>query len=137
MKWCNYRVPTNLCAYVRTLIFRLLILVGTAVLSSGILYIVGVAFIATIGPFFDFSIGTGTIWHDMPLWVKIGAIPIGLVGIIAIFTVCVGAIVGIGEGISKAYKLARNRNAAKDPSIFTTYIRDKHSKICRHLEFKD
>ncbi|QHJ75811.1 hypothetical protein vBAbaMPhT2_208 [Acinetobacter phage vB_AbaM_PhT2] len=130
--------PKNLCAYVRTLLIRLIIFGAILAIATIICFAIGISLFIMCNPYTGLDIVAAGAVFENPLWVNIVAVPIGFATFIAIVAASFGAVFGIGYGSGYVYKrIKRANNASGQKSIFTTYISDKHKKICRHLEFKD
>jgi hypothetical protein len=113
-------VPDNLCSYVRSLVFRL---IG-----------ISLAVACVLSSFCLLFIPRGV---DLTILQTI-VVLFGIVGVI--FEGIILFLVLIAVSIQTWHKHIQPRIPAKQnkqSGPFVQYIKDKHSKICRSLEFKD
>jgi hypothetical protein len=117
----DWEIPDNLCSYVRSLFFRL---IGIVFIAACVVSSVAVWFLPEVNETSSFLV---RIVHVL------GSITVTLVVVaLAIFSITGIAWLWYEYVRPKFSKYFSN----KKPGVFIQYIKDKHGKICRNLEFK-
>lgn len=125
----EYHPPQNLCEYINRLPLMLLITLITAVLVA---MLISAAFVL---PFMDLA---------LDLW--FGQLFFGDLTILAFAWLFTGAVFGVlylyhkyknSVHMPKVVKRAVEKVVTPSFDVITTYIKDRHDKICRKLDFKD
>lgn len=138
----NKPVPTNLCPYVRALVWRLMVIVGIAGVVTFLCYSVGLGGAAILQKELGWYLLNQTVpsyWYLYPIIVIAG-----LLLITSIIALCIFLVALIFFILTTSEKCWKNRGKV---SIFNTikmsdnlaikYIQAKHSKICPRITFKD
>ena len=120
----EFEVPTNLCSYIRTLVFAMFCFGFTIAGTTTLMTMIGMAGSIPILAYTDYELMANFPWWAYPILAVLGVIYLAIV--IGLFVGFIYCVVYSIDYFSKK----------KDTSVFVKYISDKHNKMCTRVTFK-
>lgn len=128
-----YKVPTNLCPYIRQLAAALFIFSSVGL---GVLSLVGSTLAAWTALAMGWDLSEDSPYHAIYM---IGGSVSAVIAIVLLWAALYWSV----QGIKFAYRKARNAVSSdtgpvepSEPSLVVEYLKAKHDKVCPQLTFK-